>query len=175
MVFWAGILVGGFFAWFAIKIGFYETWAMLFNIVISIYIAVFLTPVIVDIIPAAGQTSYGSALTLATAAIGIFLILYGITYTFFTGQFSVSFPKIFDTCGAGVLGFLIGFLIWSFAALLISTTPISKNTFIEDIGFGSRIKQTNVPYISWWCDLVNSIVSAPDSKITSEQVINQLL
>lgn len=175
MVFWIGILAGGIFAWFAVKTGFYEMWAMLFNIVISIYLAVFLTPVIVNIIPAAGETSYGNALTLATAAIGTFLILQGITYVFFTSQFSVSFPRTFDTLGAGVLGFLAGFLVWSFAALLISVTPVSQNTFVKDIGFGNRIKQTNVPYISWWCNLVNSIVSAPDNEITSEQVINQLL
>jgi hypothetical protein len=175
MVFWVGILVGGLFIWFAIKIGFYEMWAMLFNIVISIYVAVFLTPVIVNIIPAAGETSYGNALTMATAVIGLFLILQGITYVFFTSQFNVSFPRIFDTLGAGILGFLAGLLVWSFAALLISVTPASQNTFVKDIGFGNRIKQTNVPYICWWCNLVNSIVSAPDNEITSEQVINQLL
>lgn len=175
MVFWAGILVGGLFIWFAVKIGFYEMWATLFNIVISIYVAVFLTPVILNIIPMTGDTAYGNALTMATIVIGIFLILHGITYIFFTGQFNISFPRIFDTLGAGVLGFLAGFLVWSFVALLISATPVSQNTFAKDIGFGSRIKQTNVPYISWWCNLVNSIVSSPDNEITSEQVINQVL
>ncbi|HCO95296.1 MAG TPA: hypothetical protein DIU00_15330, partial [Phycisphaerales bacterium] len=125
MVFWTGILAGGLFAWFAIRIGFYEMWAMLFNIIISIYIAVFLTPVIIDIIPAAGDTSYGNALTMVTAAIGVFLILYVITYLFLTGQFKVSFPRIFDTLGTSVLGFLAGFLIWSFAAALICATPAS--------------------------------------------------
>jgi len=175
MVFWTGILAGGLFAWFAIRIGFYEMWAMLFNIVISIYIAVFLTPVIIDIIPAAGDTSYGNALTMATAAIGVFLILYVITYLFLTGQFKVSFPRIFETLGAGVLGFLAGFLIWSFAALLIWTTPVSQNTFLKNTGFGGRIRQTSVPYISRWCNLVHSIVSSPENEITSEQIINQML
>jgi hypothetical protein len=31
MVFWAGILAGAFFAWLGVKIGFYETWTMLFT------------------------------------------------------------------------------------------------------------------------------------------------
>jgi len=175
MVFWTGILAGGLFAWFAIRIGFYEMWAMLFNIIISIYIAVFLTPVIIDIIPAAGDTSYGNALTMVTAAIGVFLILYVITYLFLTGQFKVSFPRIFETLGTGVLGFLAGFLIWSFAAVLIWATPASQNTFVKNAGFGGRIRQTNVPYISWWCNLVHSIVSSPENEITSEQIINQML
>jgi uncharacterized membrane protein required for colicin V production len=175
MVFWTGILAGGLFAWFAIRIGFYEMWAMLFNIVISIYVAVFLTPVIIDIIPAAGDTSYGNALTMATAAIGVFLILYVITYLFLTGQFKVSFPRIFETLGAGVLGFLAGFLIWSFAAVLIWATPVSQHTFVKNAGFGGRIRQTSVPYISWWCNLVHSIGSSPENEITSEQIINQML
>lgn len=174
MLFWVGILVGGLFAWYTVKMGFYETWAMLFNIVIAIYIALFLTPVIVDIIPVAGDTSYGNAMTLIAAAIGAFLILHGISYTFLTGQFSVSFPKIFDTLGTGLLGFVAGFLVWSFAGLLISITPISQNTFAKDIGFGRRIEQTNVPYLSWWCNLVNTVVSSQDSQYTTEDAINWL-
>ena len=96
MVFWASILARGVFAWLAIRMGFYETWTMLFNIVISIYVAIFLTPAIVDVAPAAGDTSYGNALTLAVTATGVFLVLHGISYVFLTGQFNVSFPKIFD-------------------------------------------------------------------------------
>ncbi len=175
MVLLAGILVGGLCIWFAIKMGFYETWAMLFNIVISIYVAVFLTPVIVDIIPAAGDTSYGNAMTLAATAIGTFLILHGISYIFLTGQFSVSFPKAFDILFAGLLGFLTGFLLSSFAALIITLTPISQSGLANKAGFNIRSQQANISYICWWCDLVNSIVASPDKEITSEQTIKQLL
>lgn len=175
MVFWVGILAGGFFVWFAVKIGFYETWTMLFNIVISIYAAVFLTPVIIENVPAASDTSYGTALTLAAIAAGVFLILYGISYTFLTSQFSVSFPKIFDNLGAGVLGFLSGLLIWSFLVLLISTMPIAQNSFVRDIGFGPKIEQTSGPYISWWCNLVNKAVASGQGECTAQQVIGRLL
>lgn len=175
MVFWAGILAGGLFTWLAIKIGFYETWAMLFNIVISIYIAVFLTPVIIDIIPAAGDTAYGNALTITAVAIGVFLILYGITYTLFTGQFKVPFPKIFDNLFAGLLGFLAGFFVLSFAAFIIILTPLSHNRLISELGLNRQSQQANLSYICWWCDLVNSIVSSPGYEITGEQAVNQLL
>lgn len=175
MVFWVSILAGGLFAWVAIKIGFYDMWAMLFNIVISVYAAIFLTPVIVDIIPAAGDTSYGNAMTLAATAIGTFLILHGISYIFLTGQFRVSFPRVFDILFTGLLGFLAGVLISSFAALMVTATPISQNRFASEAGFNRRSQQANISYICWWCDLVNSIVSSPDTEITSEQNINQLL
>lgn len=175
MVFWVSILAGGLFIWLAIKIGFYETLAMLFNVVISIYLAIFLTPVIVDIIPAARETPYCNALALAVTSVGAFLILYGITYIFLTGQFKVTFPKIFDILFTGVLGFLTGFLILSFTALAITVTPISQNRLVNRVGFNKQSQQANISYICWWCDLVNTIVSSPDTKIKSEQVIDQLL
>jgi len=175
MAFWLGILAGALFAWIAMRIGFYETWTMLFNIVISVYAAVFLTPIIVNTIPSAGITPCGSALTLAAVAIGTFLILYGISYTFITGQFSVSLPKIFDTVGAGVLGFLAGFLVLSFAAFLICVTPISQNKFVGSVGLSTQSQQANISYICWWCDLVNGIVSRRDKKVASQEVINELV
>ena len=175
MVFWLGILTGGFFIWFAMKIGFYEMWAMLFNIVISIYVAIFLTPVILDIVPEAGDISFCNAFAIVVLAIGTFFILYGITYVFLTGQFNVSFPKIFDILFTGILGFLAGFLVLSFAALVITITPISQNRFVRQLGLNRNSQQANITYICWWCDLVNSIVSSPDTKITSEQAIEQLL
>jgi len=174
MIFWAGILVGACFAYFTSKIGFYQTWAMVFNIVVSIYLAIFLTPVIADAIPAATDTAYGYALILTAIAIGSLVILQGITYTLFTGQFSVTFPKVFNSVGGGILGFLAGFLVWSFLAVVVSTTPASANSVAQTIGFGRKVEQTNVPYISWWCNLVNTMTASEDSN-TPQEIINALL
>jgi hypothetical protein len=46
---------------------------------------------------------------------------------------------------------------------------------VKKIGFDSPFQQTNVSCVSWWCDLVNKVVSSRDSKITSEQAISELL
>lgn len=175
MVFWLGILAGALFAWIAIRIGFYEMCAMLFNILISIYAAIFLTPVVTELIPAAASVSCGSVLTLAAISIGVFLILHGISYTFLTGQFKVPFPKTFDLLLAGLLGFLAGFLVLSFATLLICATPITENKFVKDIGLSRQSQQANISYVCWWCDRVNSIVSSPRNKVTSKEVIDELL
>ena len=175
MVFWTSILAGGLFAWLATRIGFYETWTMLFNIVISIYMAVFLTPAIVDIAPAAGDTSYGTGLSLAVAATGVFLVLHGISYVFLTGQFKVSFAKVFDLVVAGVLGFLAGCLVFSFAAFAIATTPISQNSLANRLGFNSRSQRSNVAYVCWWCDAIDLVASSPGRTTTSRQIMDELL
>ena len=175
MVFWLGILTGGLFIWYAIKIGFYEMLAMFFNIVISIYVAIFLSPIILNIVPEAGDIPCSNALALAVLGTGTFFILYGITYVFLTGQFKISFPKSFDILFAGVLGFLAGFLVLSFAALVITVTPISQNRFVKQVGFNKQSQQANLSYMCLWCDMVNAIVSSPDTKITSKQAVEHLL
>jgi len=168
------ILVGAVFVFFAIKKGFYETWIMLFNIVISIYLAVFLRPTIADIVPV-GNTPYCGALIMLAIAIASFLVLHCISYIFLTGQFTIPFPKIFDTLGTALLGFLAGFLVWSFVSFLVAVTPISQVSFIKEIGFGNQFRQTNIPYLCWWCNLVNNVVFSPDNERTTEQMIKGLL
>jgi hypothetical protein len=174
MMFWIGILVGGTFAWRAIKLGFYQTWALVFNITISIYLSLYLQPVIANI-PAVGSTPYSNVLAMVAVALASFLILHGISYIFLTGQFNVSFPKVFDTLGTGLLGFLAGFLVWSFLSLLIYTTPVSQNALVKEIGFTNGFQQTSVSYISRFCDLVNAVVSSQDNKLSAEQTISKLL
>ncbi len=175
MIFWTAILAGALFAWFAIKLGFYDTWTMLFNILISIYVAVFLAPVIADFVPSTGEPSYTKALILTVTALGTFFILYGLSYTFITGQFNVSFPRIFDILFAPLLGFLTGFLVLSFVALLICVTPISQKTFAKEIGLNRQSQQANISYICWWCDLVHNVVATKDGPQSTEQAINWCL
>lgn len=174
MAFWIGILAGGIFAWFAIKMRLYQTWALTFNIIISIYLAIYLRPTITSI-PSVGNDPSSSVLTLLTIALGSFAILQGISYIFLTGQFNVSFPKVFDTLGTGILGFLTGFLVWSFLSLLIYITPASRNSILKEIGFTGEFKQTSISYVSSFCDLVNAVVSSQDNKHSAEYTIDQLL
>jgi glucan phosphoethanolaminetransferase (alkaline phosphatase superfamily) len=175
VVFWITILGGAIFAWFAIKIGFYEIWALLFNILISVYLAIYLTPIVTDILPATLDTNYGTTLTIIALAAAVFLILYGITYVLFTGQFEVPFPKIFDILFAGFLGFLTGFLVLSFIVLLICITPISQNKLLNEMGFNRETQQANISYLCWWCDKVNWFAASKDNKITGQQAIDKLL
>jgi low affinity Fe/Cu permease len=175
MVFWAGILVAALFARLAIKMGFYETWAMLFNIAVSVYLGVSLRPILIELVPSAGNTPYGSALTIFGIAIGAFLILHGISFVFFTGQFSVSLPKVLNIIGAGLLGFVAGFLVWGFVSFLVSTTPIFESAYMKQLDLGSQIRQTSVPVVCWWCSFVNKIVSSKANGDTIKQELNGLI
>jgi len=171
MLLLAGILAGGLCVWFAIKIGFYETWAMLFNVVVAIYTALFLAGPIVNILPEETRNiPCCEALTVLIVAVGSFLILHGITYILFTSQFKVPFPKIFDILFAGLLGFLGGFLLLSFAALIICLTPFGKYASINKESVNNNMKSTY-----WLLDGIHSIVSWPQDKLKSCDVIEQLI
>ena len=175
MIFWAAILAGVISTWLAIRKGFFETMVMLFNIVISVYVSIFLTPVIIKLVPAANDTLYGNALALTVIAIGTFMALYGIAYVFLTGQFKVKFPKIFEILFTGLLGFLIGFLILSFVAFVMIVTPISQNRFVSQIGLNKNSQQANISYICMWCDLVNKVTASSGEKITCESIMDELI
>jgi uncharacterized membrane protein required for colicin V production len=171
MLLLAGILVGGLCVWFAIKIGFYETWAMLFNIVIAIYIALFLARPIEKFLPEeTGNIPCCDALALLILTVGSFLILHGITYILFTSQFKVPFPKIFDILFAGLLGFFGGFLLLSFAALIIYLTPFGKYAAVDKESVDSNMNSTY-----WLFDGIHSMVSWPQNELEIRDVIEQLL
>lgn len=162
------------FAWLAVRIGFYETWALVINIGAAIYVAVFSTQPAMDFVPGADAIRCGIALMLAALAGGTFLILHGISYTFLTGQFKVSFPKVFDTVFAGVLGFAGGFLVLSFVAFVFSVTPIAHNKYVRQVGFSRESQQTNISAMCWICDKVSSIVSSESHRRPCQQVLDEL-
>lgn len=175
MGFWIGILVGAVFVWATIGMGFYEMVAILFNIVISIYLAISLRPTLIEIIPAAGSSDYSNALMMLAIAIGAFAILHGITWVNFTGQFKVAFPKILDTIGAWALAFFAGLLVWSFASILIGATPISKDNILGEIGFNKESQQANAMRVGRWCCLVNFVIASDDNCNTTQEAILGLL
>lgn len=174
MGFWLGILFGAIFVYIAVKIGFYETWVLLLNLVVSIYLAVFLRPIIEELVPAAGDTKYSAALIILSVGIGSFAILYGISFVFFTSQFNVPVPRVLDVVGSGFLGFWAGLLVWSFAIIIISVMPISQNSFLRSIGFTEKFQQTNVAYMSWWVNKVNNLVAYKSNYLSTEELIDEL-
>lgn len=156
MIMWAGILIGIVFAWIAYKVGLYEMWAALFNILIAVYLAVYLAPAFSNFTESA-EGSYSNMVLMAGIAVGAFVVLQGASYLFLTGQVSVSFPRIIDTVVAASIGFLAGFLVWSFIAVLIYVSPISRMSFVQSIGLAEP--QANKSYVSWWCGLINTFAS----------------
>ena len=176
MVFWAAILVGALFVWLAVCLGLFQTWSLLFSIVISIYLAIFLAPSVPEFAPATGTISaYCTALSMTVVAAGCFAILYGLSYVFLTAQYKISFPGIFDILLAGAMGFLTGFLLLSFVALIFTATPLAENSLAEGVGLTSESEQPNIACIAWCCDLVHSVAGSDTAESATTAAIERLL
>jgi len=176
MMFWIAILAGTLFVWLAVRLGFYETWALLFNIVVSIYVSVFLTPKLAGFAPApGGASSYHTALCLIVLAGGCFALLQGLSFVFLTGQFKIPFPRVFDVLLCGLLGFTAGFLILSFAAIVLTTTPLARHQIVGAIGFSRQSQQANVRCLARCCDLIHVLTRFGDGQDTTQAAIDRLI
>jgi hypothetical protein len=176
MMFWIAILAGTLFVWLAVRLGFYETWVLLFNIVVSIYVSVFVTPLLAEFAPTAGGASpYHTALCLVVLAGGCFALLQGLSFVFLTGQFHIPFPRVFDVVCSGVLGFAAGFLVLSFAALVLTTTPLARHKIVGVLGLGQPAQSPNLVCIARGCDLIHLFAGSDDSGDTPEAALQRLL
>lgn len=168
-----GIIIATVCAVKASKAGFFTLWATLFNIVISIYLAILLTPTAAEVMTFITDLEYGLAGCMLVIAGVFFAIAHGVCITFFIGNFTVSLPKIINKFGTALLGFLAGFLVWAFVSFLILVSPLSKNSFMEDLNAAQQLKAASVPYISAACDVVNVLSIQKPTKPVSK-VINWL-
>jgi hypothetical protein len=175
MLFWLAVFTGAIFAVIAVEVGFYGTWILLFNVVLSAYMAVFLTPVIAAAIPAATAAPFGYALTLLSTAIATFSIAYGVCFVLLSGRLRVELSKALDILGAGFLGFLSGFLVSSFVTLSFCLTPWALTDFCKSYGFDVQSQATNTSYVCHWCNLLHCVVSSSPTRQTAEQVVAGLL
>jgi hypothetical protein len=176
MMFWIAILAGALFVWLAVRIGFYETWVLFFNIVVSIYLSVFLTPILADLVPTAGEAGfYHVALCMLVLAGGCFALLQGLSYVFLTGQFHIPFPRVFDVLFSGMLGFVAGFLVLSFAALALTTTPLANHQIVGVLGLGRQSQSANLACLTRCCDLIHFFAGSDDSGGTTEAALQRLM
>ena len=176
MMFWIAILAGALFVWLAVRIGFYETWVLFFNIVVSIYVSVFLTPILAEFAPApGGASSYHTALCLIVLAGGCFALLQGLSFVYLTGQFHIPFPRVFDIVFSGMVGFVAGFLVLSFVALVLTTTPLASHKIVGVLGLGQESRPANLVCITRCCDLIHFFAGSDDRGATTQAAVQNLL
>lgn len=172
MVFWLAVLIGALFAWIAVRIGFFATWTMFFHAVFSAYIALFLAPTAIDYLPVVTTIpDYGYALTVLSVALATLFLSFGTCYVCISGQLQMEFPRIFDTTVAGFLGFLCGFFIWSFLALIFSLTPLSQNALAKNLGLNAESQQTNTAYVCWWCNRLHGLLAPLCDETTGQDAV----
>jgi hypothetical protein len=177
MVFWIGILVAILFAYSAIKLGFYHAWTMLFNFVIAVYVALYISPMVEEFLPAAMGGEYSKTMALLATGLVTFLILHGISYTLLIGQFEVTFPRVVNTLGSGILGFLAGFLVWSFGTLIVLTTPFSQQQYVKDLGLNTKTfeEAKMQSCLESVCNFMDKLVASGDGPVSAKRTINDLL
>ncbi|MCX5645764.1 MAG: CvpA family protein [Phycisphaerae bacterium] len=176
MMFWIAILVGALFVWLAVRVGFYETWVLFFNIVVSIYVSVFLSPILAELARApGGAASYHVALCLTVLAGGCFALLQGLSFVFLTGQYHIPFPRVFDVLLSGVLGFAAGFLTLSFVALVLTVTPLAENRIAGVFGLAQQSEQANLVCLTRCCDLIHSFARFDHAGNTTQAAVQRLL
>jgi hypothetical protein len=176
MAFWVAILIGVLFAWVAVKKGFFESLVLLFNLVVSVYLAVFLAPTVARLTPAIdGAPAYKMAITMLIVGGGCFAILFGISFVLLTGQFRIAFARVLDVIGAGAMGFVSGFLAWSFIALMVTTTPLSDHWLFRYAGLSREAEQPNVAGIAWCCDRIHSVAGIDPTGYPTQAAVSRLL
>jgi len=128
MIFWVLVIFGAAGAFLALRsCNFYKMWAILFNIIISIYISVMVSPFIIKMIPSdISGLDYQIAACVLLIALLLFGILQAIAVNFFTGDCEIKFPKLFDSIGSAILGFLSGWFTVSFLVLIVCIMPFMK-------------------------------------------------
>jgi hypothetical protein len=176
-LFLLGILIAVLFAFSAKKMGFYHTWTMLFNLIVAVYLAIRLGPFLDDFLPAFISVQYSKSFALLAIGTGAFLILQGVAYTMLIGQFEITFPRIVNILGSGLLGFLAGFLVWSFATFTFYTTPLSQSQSVKEIGFDAKTfeEAKTQPYLVWWCNFLDKFIASGNNPDSVEKTIKDIL
>jgi hypothetical protein len=127
------ILIGVVFIYVGLKKKFFVMWAMLFNLLVSFFLSVMLVHLISKITPEIGNNAYFLALLLLVLAALFYAILHIITKFYIIGSNAIELPILFDKIGAGLLGFVFGFLTCSFVLFAVGVMPIAKHEFMTNV------------------------------------------
>jgi hypothetical protein len=176
MIFWIAILSGVLFVWLAVRLAFCETWVLFFNVIVSIYVSIFLTPLLAELVPPpGGPPGYHVALCMIVLAGGCFAVLQGLSFVFLTGQYRIPCPRVFDVVLAGGIGFVTGFLVLSFAGLVLTVSPLASHKVIGIFSLGEQSEQANLFCITRCCDAIHSFVGPAQDDSATLAAIQKLL
>jgi hypothetical protein len=127
------ILIAAVFACVGLKKKFFVMWAMVFNLIISIYLSVMLVHAIGKATPDIGESGYFLASCLIALAALFYAIFHVIVKFYIIGNNVIEFSVLFDRIGAPVLGFLFGYLACCFILFALGIMPIAKHEFITNV------------------------------------------
>lgn len=161
MFFWITVVAGILTGLLGLRLRWFESMALLFNLLIGIYLGLYATPYLSALVPMALEIPYGMPLTALGVTLVSFGILQTITYLLITGQFSVYFPKLLDYLGGGICGFMAGFLVLSFAVTLMK---VQSQTNTEHLLPKEVSVQANV--LEWWTGKIHCFAGKKGTSMT---------
>lgn len=166
MIYWTGIIIALLIAALVGKKGLYEAWALLFDVTVSIYLAVMLTPVLKDVLSVENNTTASALILFGTAAVS-FVILYTLAYILFLNQFAVKFPKAIDLVGGAVGGFIIGGLVWGFIIYLVFSSSMGYSKAFQKIKLHENA-QKSINFVKS-CTMPVAVLTGADSQLFTER------
>lgn len=176
MVFWIGILIAAVFVGLMVKFRLYETWAIAFNALMAVYLAIVLNPLVKNLLPESAKSSFDDAIVMLVLGIGFFALLHSIIYILVLSQFRINMGMILDTLGSAAIGFFLGLFVWSFILIVICSSPLSGNKYIKRIGITHENIHANILYISRCTGFIDYVVSSQSKSETGiPQFIESIL
>jgi len=179
-LFLAGLALAVIGAVIGYRRGFYAMWATTFNVIVSIYIAIMLTPTLSSKFNLLGSGLgnvnnptfwYIYACCVAVTAFLIFMVLEIIAMTYFTGAFNITLPGIFENIGASGLGFLTGYVTWGFICFVVLIMPFSQDRLItKAFTADTTSRQISAPAISKLLNTTNVFSWQPNSNRVSNVI-----
>lgn len=159
MLFWFAILIGVVAAWMLGKKSLYSNWILLFNILVSIYVGVMLSPVLLDML--GGRTKgigFNCAAFILLTAIVVFVILYLVTrYSLVADDVEVVFNDLIELVGKRVAAFFSGFCVAVLVIFLIAVMimPCKFSPWMKFIRSENEPITVAIVPISKMCNLIN--------------------
>lgn len=108
------LLVGAVVGYQGYIEGFRKMWPVLFNVLVSVYLAVLGTRAVCKMAPGIEAYQYFKAPMVIVFAIVVWLALYGVIKLFVKEDFIHSLPQLFEDIGGAILGFFTGFVCTGF-------------------------------------------------------------
>ena len=173
MMFWIAILTGVIFVVIGIRKKFCLMWVTFFNIMVTIYSSIMLTPTIIGLFPNIKDIGYNRAICVLGVGAIVFAILHAITNYYFIDIDKISFPEIPGKIGAGILGFISGYFMCSFVLFVICITPFPEYPFVKNVFGEKNIAPTAAKTVDKVCNFVGAISLQVDNS-TNAKVIDWL-
>ncbi len=155
MLFWLAIAGGVGMAVLGRKWRLFIMWQCLFNLSIAVYVAVMITPRLAGMLPELSQTAYHHASAMMALGLVIFVALQSFTAGFLSTFGEVKFPAVFDGPGAGVIGFIVGYVAVSFLVFSAYAMPFAQTDWGQKL-FGDHAPSA-VKAVESVCDTVGKL------------------